>query len=199
MKHLVVARYKEDISWIKNIDSKITYTTYNKFYTDEPPVLPNVGREGNTYLYHIVNNYDNLADCNIFLQGDPSFHCRSIFSQINNINEIDNYPIFFGAPHNETIFSMKCPSHTNGLPMYYFFDLLFGMKLAPSSKIIFYPGAQFAVDKETLLCRPKRFYQFLLKFLSYEIDPIEGYIVERLWPYIFDKTLPLSSKYELFV
>jgi hypothetical protein len=161
--------------------------------------LPNIGREGHTYLYHIINNYENLADCNIFVQGDPAFHFRSIFSKINNIIEANNFPIFFGESNDENIFSIKCPSHINGLPMYYFFDLLFGLKLQPSTMLRFYPGAQFAVDKQTILHRPKIFYQFLLKFLSHEIDPTEGYIIERLWPYIFDKTLPLSSKYELFV
>jgi len=35
--------------------------------------LPNVGREGHTYLHHIVNNYENLADWTVFSQaGAPS-------------------------------------------------------------------------------------------------------------------------------
>ena len=31
--------------------------------------LPNVGRESHTWLYHIVSNYENLDEVNIFLQG----------------------------------------------------------------------------------------------------------------------------------
>ena len=31
--------------------------------------LPNVGREGCTYLHHIINKYDYLDDITVFLQG----------------------------------------------------------------------------------------------------------------------------------
>ena len=37
---------------------------YNKYIK-----LPNKGREGNSYLSHIVNNYDNLAAITVFTQG----------------------------------------------------------------------------------------------------------------------------------
>merc|ERR1719248_86361 len=36
--------------------------------------LPNVGRESHTYLHHIVDNYENLANWTVFTQaGEPSF------------------------------------------------------------------------------------------------------------------------------
>ena len=32
--------------------------------------MPNVGRESHTYLYHIVENYDNMADWTVFTQSE---------------------------------------------------------------------------------------------------------------------------------
>lgn len=195
---VVIARYQEDISWIQRLDNPhLKIKVYNKFHNEEN-FLPNVGREGHTYLYHIVNNYDNLNEYTYFLQADPSYHCHEIIHIMNNM--LPNKSIeFFGAYGNEGIFSGCVPVHPNGLPMYYFFDLLFNMTLKHSDIISFYGGAQFVVSRETIRLRPKNFYKFLLKFLSYDINPIEGYIIERLWPYIFDVNINLSKKYELFL
>ena len=37
--------------------------------------LPNVGREADTYLHHILARYDDLADVVVFCQGNPLDHC----------------------------------------------------------------------------------------------------------------------------
>lgn len=70
---IVVARYNEDISWTSKYQPNVII--YNKGnYLPKSISLPNVGRESHTYLYHIVNNYNNLADRTIFFQGScPSF------------------------------------------------------------------------------------------------------------------------------
>lgn len=75
---IIISRYNEDISWIhsfrdisliynkgiNNIDSNIFNVVQ----------LKNVGRESHTYLYHIVNNYYNLANVTLFTQGTkPSY------------------------------------------------------------------------------------------------------------------------------
>ena len=62
---IVIARYNEDLSWLNKIDKNIKITIYNKGNNNInfPFIqLPNIGRESHTYLYHIINNYDNLAD-----------------------------------------------------------------------------------------------------------------------------------------
>jgi hypothetical protein len=200
MIELIIARYKENINWTANINPKFKCNVYNKFDT-ENNYLPNVGRESHTYLYHIINNYHNLSDYCVFLQGNPIFHDKSIVDRINNLDpDNTSFPLFFGYSRLEYPQSVCCSSHVNGLPMYYFLDLLFGIKCETTrTEIRFHPGAQFVVDKETILFRPKSFYQFLIKFLSTEINPIEGFIMERLWPYIFNKNIPLSKKLELFL
>ncbi len=77
--HLVLARYNEDISYLKtNIFDNLIIHLYNKGteIMDEDIInnknikiykLPNVGKCDHTYLYHIINNYNNLPELIIFL------------------------------------------------------------------------------------------------------------------------------------
>lgn len=199
---LIVSRYKENIDWISLINNNINVIIYNKFY-DEKIKLQNVGREGHTYLTHIINNYDNLSDFTIFSQGDPFHHYSNFLKEIDNFyyneDKSQKYYLKFLCPHaKEGIYANFDKAHKTGLPMYYFFDLLFNMKLKPQTILNVYYGAQFIVHKNNILSKPKQFYSFLLKFLSYDIDPIEGYIFERLWLYILDPQITISNKYLLF-
>jgi hypothetical protein len=76
---IVIARYSENLEWMKESPFEgHEYIVYNKgpnedFYRSEDLKdvieLDNVGREGHTYLYHIIHNYDNLADVTVFLPG----------------------------------------------------------------------------------------------------------------------------------
>jgi hypothetical protein len=60
MVNIVIAKYNENVEWANKIKHK--QTIYDK--TDIPVSnsihLKNKGREGETFLYHIINNYDNL-------------------------------------------------------------------------------------------------------------------------------------------
>ena len=85
---IVVARYNENLDWLKKIKKSkdLKITVYNKGPDDiDVPFirLPNIGRESHTYLYHIINNYDNLADQTIFCQGDSRFHSPDFLDLIN--------------------------------------------------------------------------------------------------------------------
>jgi hypothetical protein len=85
---IVVARYNENLDWLKKIkkskDLKITVYNKGKDDINIPYIkLPNIGRESHTYLYHIINNYDNLSDQTIFCQGDPIFHSPDFINLVN--------------------------------------------------------------------------------------------------------------------
>lgn len=78
---IVIARWNEDISWSDMYTS--VRTVYDKSSESEHlPAstrgeivkLPNLGRESYTYLWHIVNNYDNLAKVTAFTQGSVPTH-----------------------------------------------------------------------------------------------------------------------------
>ena len=57
---LVIARYSEDISWINKFNIK--KFIYNKGEDEIPDSvkLPNIGLEPHTFIYHIINNYNNF-------------------------------------------------------------------------------------------------------------------------------------------
>ena len=79
---VVVAHFAEDLSWIaesQDTNSLVRYTVYSK--SPNPPAgavpLINVGRESHTFLSHIVENYESLAEWTVFTQGAaPGFGFR---------------------------------------------------------------------------------------------------------------------------
>jgi hypothetical protein len=76
---IVISCYNENIKWLdaKDLEKyRDCITIYNKGPNKikNSISLKNVGRESHTYLYHIINNYDNLANRTVFFQGgEPSF------------------------------------------------------------------------------------------------------------------------------
>jgi len=92
---MVIARYKEDLNWLKQFD-KPEYTfrniyLYNKSEESNDKTsqdlgcvlkgkecvkinLPNEGRCDHTVLYHIIHHYDSLADVTIFTKGSSDLY-----------------------------------------------------------------------------------------------------------------------------
>ena len=70
--------------------------------------MNNVGREGHTYYKHIYDNYDNLADYTIFLQGNPFDHSPNIISNLNKYVNNTNLSIDFEFL-SEYVLNMKKP------------------------------------------------------------------------------------------
>ena len=88
---IIVARYNENVEWTKQFPNVIIYNKGSKLDNNYNEVfLNNVGREGHTYYKYICDNYDNLAEYTIFLQGRPFDHSPNIIynltKYINNIN-----------------------------------------------------------------------------------------------------------------
>mmetsp|Transcript_4379 Transcript_4379/g.10373 ORF Transcript_4379/g.10373 Transcript_4379/m.10373 type:complete len:484 (-) Transcript_4379:105-1556(-) len=68
---LVLAQHDEDIAWSNPLKSvRTVYCKGGSSCDADAIVLPNVGREGQTFLHHIVNNYDRLSDWTVFSQAD---------------------------------------------------------------------------------------------------------------------------------
>ncbi len=78
MPELVIAHYTENLNWVRNLPAGLLTTIYDKSLEGllewNAVSLPNVGREAHTYLHHIVNRYDSLAEWTIFCQGKPFDH-----------------------------------------------------------------------------------------------------------------------------
>ena len=79
---IVIARYREDLSWMNGLHRHIRFFLYLKGpdLTDAerealPPHvcifrLPNVGRCDHTFLYHIVTQFHTLSEVTVFVSGD---------------------------------------------------------------------------------------------------------------------------------
>ncbi len=86
---LVVARYKEDLSWLQKYMHLPFRTIYIYNKSDQPIQcirpknckvisIPNVGVCDQTYLYHIIHNYSSLADFTVFLPGSGNLPNKTI-------------------------------------------------------------------------------------------------------------------------
>lgn len=82
---VVVARYKEDVEWLRKV-LQMSSVSRVYLYNKGPMNIPvdilrhpktrytefvNKGREADTYLQHIIRNYNDLASKVVFAQGDP--------------------------------------------------------------------------------------------------------------------------------
>lgn len=139
--------------------------------------LPNVGREGHAYLFHIINNYHNLADITFFLQGRIEDHTRGITLDAL-LTEIRRSGISFFGEYLHP--KQGCLDYENFLN---FWKKTFKI---PIPRNIFYSGACFGVRKELIYNHPIAFYRRLLQVLDKKICPKEGYHIERMWYFIFN-------------
>jgi len=184
---LVIARYREDVNWVYRVKNWDLFL-YNKgelmVGLDSIP-LPNVGRESGTYLHHLVEHYDRLADHTAFIQGHPFDHNPELIEELHTFT--GSGPFFIFPRHSHPAAErglLRCdltgaPDH-RGLPLEEF--ALSHKIVTPGDQLLFAAGAQFIVSRDRIRQRPRSFYEDLLKD---SVDPISGYLLERLWPSIF--------------
>lgn len=199
---LIVSRYNENIDWLKNISVDRVYL-YNKgetCHTNEIK-LPNIGREAHTYVYHLLNNYHNLSDYNIFCQGDPMGHgglnTLRLINEIKTTDQKINFKWlvedsglfvsnFFGKPHHHTTLYMKR-----------FFERV-GLNVIDDGDFNFGPGAQFVVSKELIMRHPQSFYETLLGQFNVDLydDEYKHDDIHDIHPRSFDQFYNLACLYE---
>jgi hypothetical protein len=208
IKEVIISRYNEDISWVLNINPEIKIYLYNKgeyINYKNQILLPNIGREAHTYLYHICSNYNNLSDFIFFFQGYPFDHTGDCIDIINGNQEVWNskvqlyYEEYWGYAHNSigtmwplcssSDFKGYCllselnglPYHPN-LPVEELWKMIF--ITPPPSQIEFTPGNQFNISKTLILNRSLEFWKYLLTISeSRDTFPWE---FERIMPYILN-------------
>jgi len=203
---IVVSRYNEDISWLllfKNIT--LVYNKGNnehllsKFDTIQ---LPNIGRESHTYLYHIVQNYDNLAEKTIFFQGKINDHkildIEDYFKDdlfIAKFNKFDIEKLKVSINHigkwKSDLISGKM-RRSNYIP-YIWLSKYIGITVDDEfTKIVW--GANFSIDRNLILSKPKIFYENILRYIDDHINPEEGHFLERSWYMIFHNNFIPKTK-----
>jgi hypothetical protein len=89
---IVISRYKEDLEWIEPYcDEVIVYNKgpiiHNSVF-NEIRNIDNVGREGHTYLHHILVDYHKISDRVTFLQGESLSHNDTLLFGIENSEKL---------------------------------------------------------------------------------------------------------------
>jgi hypothetical protein len=211
---IVVARFNEDISWLKEIPTSFytKVTIYNKGDTAiECPVnnctvhqLPNLGRESHSYFHHVIQNYDNLADITLFLQGSVFFKPikRSQYDRIIEFLSQKRESVIVGAKKAKaningekgfTINSHQLSNKNNRAKNPN--SRLNVSSIRPLGKWFehFFPGEEmrcianngiFAASRDDIRKRGKDLYQRLLENHSTK-NPETGHYSERTWATIF--------------
>ena len=206
---IVIAHYNEDLSWLK--DELKSATIYSKGGDKNSPsvpchVLPNIGREGHTYLHHIVANYDTLADVTIFLQGHIDDHIsislkdikkRSLATKPGRVTTFpfrelelfdhwdgipwDNYPSWKKWTSMKSVKAAKTPRE--------YWQQFFPNTPVPDC-VGFQPGALFAVHKDTIRRHTHETYKDMLQSLFLgdmaDVNPETGHHMERFWLAMWD-------------
>lgn len=194
---LVVARFREDIAWTRNVPRGVRVTVYDKGGEGEgrgpatATPLPNVGREAHTYLWHIAHRYETLAPVTIFCQGHPFDHAhdlhRVLRALVSGEREVRDF-LWLGFiidtddPRGRRLF-VPWGGNPEGkeLPLGAMHEALLGEPCP--GRVRFYPGAQFAVASGCVRSRPKAFYGRALELAA--ADELHAHCFERVWDRVF--------------
>lgn len=196
---LVVARHAEAVDWTRHVPAAVRVTIYDKggdldaakFPRATVARLPNVGREAQTYLHHIVERWESPAPVTVFCQGHPFDHAHDLHRVLRAL-----------AAGRETVADFRWLGFTidtddargrrlfvpwsknedgRELRLDEFHRALFASP-APE-RVRFYPGAQFAVTAERIRSRPRAFWERARDLAA--TFPDAAHCFERLWDRVF--------------
>jgi len=157
--------------------------------------LENIGREGETYLRHIIENYDNLDDYTIFIQDDTNNHItdntdfvEKTMYLIETKQPFYQYKcIWNGRNYNWTrmIIDGMCEISGHFPNPYSIRDLCDQFEIVLPSLYYTEIAAFFMVHKDTIRRRPLDFYIRLKEWLL--SDEKNGFVLEHTWKIIFSE------------
>ena len=202
MIEVVISKYNEDCDWIKGIKHKTVIYDKSENPIEGSIKRPNVGREAETLLYHIIKNYNNLPEITIFLQGDPrsnpvKYTYEEVIEEVNKDHkaELKTILTWEGRMDIKNYWLKSC---------YLLDNILF----YPDSEMVVYSsGVQYVLPKENIVNRPIELYEFLhYQVLKYQNKPliadkkdlsdgIDAWTMEVVWGNIFNKNKKLKENY----
>jgi hypothetical protein len=221
---IIISRFNENLNWtLESPFNKFQYIVYNKGNNDnfnktnvkQIINIQNVGRECHTYLYHIIENYDKLANIMIFFPGSLNLDYKKIKAKILLYNIIkNNYSTayFVGQYYqsvkqhfyNFFIDNWKSTDIKNSLlnnesllqkseirPYGKWYTHFFGNTPAKWSTMC----GIFSVDKRDIIQHPIEHYQKLLETINTHSSPEAVHYIERSWGVIF---YPLKNTNKIY-
>lgn len=206
---IVVARYKEDVSWVFEYASTASrITVYDKSGEPPPPryhpkirvvPLPNVGRESHTYLHHLVHERDSLASRIVFTQGNFADHVpRAEFAAMVTAGVPRKPRVGLDSPWASTLMqTFRWTAENNhapgvemrpaGMTLAKFYLTYVGDDLPPEREVAWHQSAIFLARRDRVLARPPGAYRALLDVLaSGGANPEAGHYMERFWVALVD-------------
>ena len=190
---LVVAHYNENLNWLRRVPATIKQTIYSK--AENPPgilhiPLPNIGREANTYLHHLVSRFNSMADYTIFCQGKPFDHAYDFHATLRTLasDKLPSEPFTWLGHIIDTdtsdggLFSEWSKNETHeGLNLDGFHQKL--MDSPGPTTYSFHLGAQWIVKRELVQEQPNTFYKKALDLTT--SFPNAAHCYERMWDRVF--------------
>ena len=126
---MVCARYNENLEWLVPVLSNCII--YNKGENDLHYLPPqakvvrceNIGREGHTYVKHIIDNYENLSEIILFTQGNPVDHIHHLDERMSYRELYDVFssgrthaPFSYVSKHFIKVKNEECFDFCSGIP-----------------------------------------------------------------------------------
>lgn len=217
---LVVARYREDLSWLRELG--LPACVYNKGPELDSGLLPlgvratplpNIGREAHTFLTHVIERYEALPAFTAFLQGDPFAHLAppqeakvtplALRQRLLDL-AAKNQPFAglawfrlrcdgLGRPHDlaDPAKEGRWKGWGKDIPVARVFEALFDAP-APQEFIARAPTGNMLVRRDRILARSRDFYRRALDMVLADADDAEntGHAFERLWQTVFSGAKP---------
>ena len=198
---IVVARYNENVDFLNNIDNVFIYNKGKALQQKNVITRPNIGRESESYLYHIIDNYNDLPDYLVFIQGNPFDHMNGInpnnFSteilRLINKKVKSIEPLFINLRRERHYFYPSIKTRE------YYAYLIDPIRVPDIME--FATGCQYIVPKSSILKHSIEFYKKIHQMLlnnkiedvhtacygcnEFNPDTIEPWCLERLFIYLF--------------
>ncbi|PQE32689.1 hypothetical protein CJF32_00008291 [Rutstroemia sp. NJR-2017a WRK4] len=219
---IVISAYAESPSSIAHMISSIKSTSYLStlqprviIYTKNPAtdlsylqnttgadivqLLPNLGREGATFLHHIVNSWDNLAEKTMFIQAH-AHNMRELIPRIDSYL-VPNTGMLSLSFSGETCSCMNCGDHFGWsdtwsvVPSLY--ESVYQQPCEEDTEVLLSYKGQFVASARRIRGVQKSVYEGLLETITSESgwshdgrfvsesdspdNPDFGFVVERVW------------------
>jgi hypothetical protein len=210
---IVIAQYNEKIDFVE----KPPFLAHNIIVYNKGPSTPtcpdcvkietlsNVGKCDHTYLYHIIHNYDNLADVTVFLSGSCMMHGLKQKKTLKTIEYVEKTrnSVFIGKGYNNVykdLYGFKLNQYLTAnrenqllnndtslkpckiRPFGKWYNSLFGNL---KTTLVDFTSI-FAVSRNHIHQHSKSYYENLISFIDNDISPECGHYIERSWVAVFD-------------
>ena len=191
-REIVIARFEESIDWVHDLPIDTNHVTvYNKGHHTEAATkrnvkwidISNVDREQHTFIQHIAQNYNSLADITLFLQADISDHNGVQNDVVRILTQplSSSYGTFGEQIHAD---DLGCPNHC-GLAVEAVCRMIgFSNRCHPPFQ--FSAGGMFYASRYAIRQHQLEKYTKMKKMITAEArytrrDNLVGFVFERLW------------------